>query len=104
MLTAGLGIDDIARLMCSGPADLAGIHKGRIAAGYDADLTVFDPNESFRVAPERIEHRHKVTPYAGAELRGLVKATYLRGRKVWEHGAHLGTPAGKWLTSKNSST
>ena len=101
MWTSGLGLDEIARLMCSGPADLAGIHKGKIASGFDADLVVFDPDESFRVAPERIEHRHKVTPYAGAELRGVVRTTYLRGRKVWEHGAHLGGPAGKWVTSKN---
>jgi allantoinase len=96
MWTAGLPLDEIARLMCSGPADLAGIHKGRIAAGYDADLVVWDPQKSFRVTPERIEHRHKVTPYAGQELRGVVATTFLRGRKVWEHGA-IGPPAGKWL-------
>lgn len=97
MNTLGLTADRIAELMCSGPADLAGIHKGRIAAGYDADLAIFAPDETFRVMPEIIQHRHKVTPYAGEELRGVVRTTYVRGSKVWEHGGHIGSPGGKWL-------
>jgi allantoinase len=99
MNTLGLPLDRIAEMMCSGPADLAGIQKGRIAAGYDADLAVFDPDATFTVAPEIIEHRHKVTPYAGAELRGVVKATYLRGMKIWEHGSGVGKASGKWVRS-----
>ena len=97
MNTLGLSPDRIAELMCSGPADLAGIRKGRIAAGYDADLAIFDADEPFRVRPEIIEHRHKVTPYVGEELRGVVKVTYLRGAKVWDQGAHVGGPSGKWI-------
>ena len=97
MHTLGLSLDRIAELMCSGPADLAGIHKGRIAAGYNADLAILAPDETFRVRPEIIEHRHKVTPYAGESLRGVVKATYVRGRKVWDNGAHIGTPIGQWV-------
>jgi allantoinase len=99
MNTLGLSPDRIAELMCSGPADLAGIHKGRIAPDYDADLTIFDPDATFRVRPEIIQHRHKVTPYAGEELRGVVQATFLRGRKVWQDGAHVGVPIGMWVRS-----
>lgn len=97
MLTLGLSLDRIAEMMCSGSAGLAGIYKGRIAPGYDADLAILDTEETFRVTPEIIEHRHKVTPYAGQELRGVVKTTYLRGRKIWEHGRHLGNPTGQWV-------
>ena len=96
MNTLGLSLERIAELMCSGPADLAGIAKGRIAPGFDADLTIFAPEETFRVTPEIIEHRHKITPYAGEELRGVVKETWLRGRKIWS-GGHLGRPDGKWM-------
>jgi allantoinase len=83
--------------MCSGPASIAGIAKGRIESGYDADFVVWSPEESFRVTPEIVQHRHKVTPYAGEEFRGVVKATYLRGRKVWEDGRAIGTPSGQWI-------
>ncbi len=78
----GVRLEAISKLMSEGPAHLAGIEhrKGKLAAGYDADLVVFDPQERFRVEPSMIEHRHKVTPYAGHELYGVVKATYVRGR------------------------
>ena len=77
----GFSIDDVARWCCAGPARLAGLaNKGAIAIGNDADLVVWSPEESFVVTPELIEHRHKVTPYLGAELRGVVGATWVQGK------------------------
>jgi allantoinase len=92
-----LTLERIARLMCQGPAAIAGIRKGAIKPGYDADLVVWSPEEWFRVTPEIVQHRHKVTPYAGEKLRGVVKATYLRGQKVWQDGRAIGSPSGKWI-------
>jgi allantoinase len=41
-------------------------------------------------------HRHKVTPYAGRTLRGVVASTYLRGRRIWHEGAlEDATPRGR---------
>jgi allantoinase len=94
-----LTLDRIAELMCSGPASIAALdhQKGKIEAGYDADIIVFDPDARFQVTPEIIQHRHKVTPYAGEELRGVVKTTFLRGRKIWDDQRRIGNPAGKWI-------
>jgi allantoinase len=80
----GLGIPDVARLMCSAPASLAGLvgRKGEIVPGYDADLVVWDPESSFVVDPERLEQRHRMTPYAGIELFGVVRQTWLRGEPM----------------------
>ena len=79
---------DIARWMCEAPARLAGLagKKGAIAVGADADFIVFDDTAEHVVSPAGIEHRHKVTPYAGETLRGEVVATYLRGECVAEGG------------------
>ena len=49
------------------------------------------------VSPEKIEHRHKVTPYAGETLQGVVQATYLRGRKVFDRGRFYGEAEGRIL-------
>src|SRR5919112_1682796 len=98
---------DLARWLASEPAKLAGLaaRKGSIALGRDADFVVFDPDAEFRVTPETNEHRHKLTPYEGRELKGDVVATFLRGEKVYERGRFKETPSGELLLrqSKPSS-
>ncbi|HEX9518651.1 MAG TPA: allantoinase, partial [Streptosporangiaceae bacterium] len=60
----------------------------------DADLVAFAPDEDFVVEPDRLLTRHKLTPYAGAELTGVVRRTWLRGMPVAPD-----RPAGKLLTA-----
>jgi allantoinase len=76
----GFTLTDIVRWCSAAPAQLARLdRKGSIVAGNDADLVVWSPEESFTVTPDLIQHRHKVTPYLGAQLQGVVKATYVAG-------------------------
>ena len=95
----GFSFSDMAKWLCRGPARLAGLErkKGAIAPGYDADLTVWDPNATFLVEPSKLQHRHKVTPYAGRELMGIVEATFLRGARIYDHGSFQTAPSGKVL-------
>jgi len=89
----------IVQWMCSGPARLAGLEKrkGTIAAGYDADVVVLNPKEKFRVRPELLFHRHKLSPYAGEELCGVVEATFLGGEMIYDRGRFVGGPQGELL-------
>ena len=95
----GIAFEKIVDLMTTGPATLAGLQhrKGKLAAGYDADITVLDPAARFVVRTEHVQHRHKVTPYAGETLNGVVHTTYVRGHKVWQDGKHLGNAVGEWI-------
>jgi allantoinase len=93
----GFFLNDIAHWMAESPARLAGCdrRKGRIAAGYDADLVVFDPDAQFTVTKDRLHHRHPVSPYLGEKLRGSVKKTYLRGQVIFDNGEFPGVDAGQ---------
>jgi allantoinase len=63
------------------PARIAGLRrKGRIVVGADADFVAFAPDATVVVDPARLHHRHALTPYAGRELTGVVRRTWLRGR------------------------
>jgi allantoinase len=92
----GFSLSDIANWMSEAPATLAGCHseKGRLAAGHQADFVVFDPESEFLVSEDRLHYRHPISPYLGEKLRGVVKATYLRGKKVFSDGEFPGEPMG----------
>jgi allantoinase len=95
----GYALTHVAEWMCRGPAHLAGLdkRKGAIAVGCDADLVIWNPDTKFRVDPARLHHRHKLTPYAGRELFGVVVTTFLRGQKIVDREEFCATPAGQIL-------
>jgi allantoinase len=95
----GFGLADLHRWMCQGPSRFAGLNvvKGMIATGFDADLVVWDPEDRFTVAVDRIQHRHAVTPYLDRSLLGVVAETYVRGQKVYDRGTFAEKPTGKVL-------
>lgn len=79
-LRRGFSVEDVARWCCAGPARLANLdRRGTLAAGHDADLVVWDPEATFVVTPELIQHRHKVTPYLGETLHGVVQRVWVGG-------------------------
>ncbi|MEU1903293.1 allantoinase AllB [Streptomyces hygroscopicus] len=93
----GHTLHDVARWMSTGPAALVGLdRKGAIEAGRDADFAVLAPDETFTVDPTALHHRNQVTAYAGRTLYGVVRATWLRGRKIADHGAPT-EPTGRLL-------
>jgi allantoinase len=95
----GFSLNRLARWLCEAPARLAGLtsQKGAIAPGCDADLVIWNPEANFKVDPAQLHHRHKLTPYAGRGLMGIVEATFLRGVKIFEHGNFCAAPAGRVL-------
>ena len=95
----GHSISRLTKWLCEEPAMLAGLgaRKGRLAPGYDADLVIWHPEREFQVAPEMLHHRHRLTPYAGKSLRGVVQTTFLSGEKVYHDGVFSLQPKGSLL-------
>ena len=80
----GFTLLDLTRWLCANPARQVGFEtrKGSIAVGCDADLVIWNPAAQFPVTASSLYHRHKITPYAGEVLSGVVEQTFLRGRKI----------------------
>jgi allantoinase len=97
----GFRTADVVRLMCEGPAQLAGLDgpKARLEDGSDADVVVWDPDAAFTITPDIIQHRHKLTPYDGMELFGKVAVTYSGGRRVFDNGQFPAPPNGRLITN-----
>jgi len=94
----GHSLDDIARWMSANTARLAGLgRKGAIEAGRDADFAVLAPDATFTVDPAALHHRNRVTAYAGKSLYGVVRSTWLRGRRIVAEGEFT-EPKGQLLS------
>ncbi|PIM69292.1 allantoinase AllB [Streptomyces sp. JV178] len=94
----GHTLEDVVRWMSTRTASLVGLdHKGAIEAGRDADFAVLAPDETFTVDPAALQHRNRVTAYAGRTLYGVVKSTWLRGERIVADGEFT-APKGRLLT------
>jgi dihydroorotase len=83
-------------LTSAGPARLFGIaRKGRLAAGYDADLTIVDLKRRQTITAAWIASRAKWTPYDGVAVTGWPFGTFVRGRKVMWEGELLSPATGE---------
>jgi dihydroorotase len=83
-------------LTSAGPARLFGIaRKGRIAAGYDADLTVVDLKRRETITDAWVASRAGWTPYDGLAVTGWPVGTVVRGRRVMWEGALVAPSQGE---------
>lgn len=98
----GFSLQELAKWLCANPARQVTLEsrKGAIAAGCDADIVIWDPDREFSVDPEALHHRHKITPYRGEVLSGVVQKTFLRGRKIYDEGALKKEPLGALLLKR----
>jgi len=99
----GFYIPEVLRWLAKRPAAFAGLgsRKGRIMPGCDADLVAWDPDATVRVEPDRLEFRHKQSPYLGRSLKGEVRTTWLRGRIVYDAGGFADAPTGQPLLHRD---
>ena len=91
---------DMARLLAENPARLFGMYpqKGVLAVGSDADLVIFDPNDTGRITAETQYQNVDYTPYEGMALRGRVDTVLLGGEVAVEGGRALLERRGRYVS------
>jgi allantoinase len=99
----GFGLTDLVRWLCTNPARQVSFapRKGSIATGADGDLVIWNPDAQFTVAAATLHHRHKITPYDGEALSGVVQKTFLRGRKIYDGAHFVDEPLGHMLLKQH---
>jgi allantoinase len=95
----GFGWEQVADWMSSNVADFLGLgtSKGKISAGFDADLVAWDPEGVCSTAKEDIHHRNPVSPYVGMPLKGRVHQTWVNGKMVFDQGKFPNLGQGKTI-------
>jgi len=84
--TGCLDLPALVRRLSTRPAEIAHLDAGTLAAGAPADVVVFDPAARWQVDPARFFSKSRNTPFAGRELKGLVRWTIVGGQLVHRHG------------------
>lgn len=84
--TGLLPLAQVLDLMSASPAALLGLDKGTLAAGRDADLILFDPDQAWIIDKTKFASKGRNTPFHGRTVRGRVKYTISRGTIIYQEG------------------
>jgi len=96
MAAGRLSLERLVDLTSAGPARIYNIaSKGRIALGYDADVTLVDLKAHRTIRREWMATKSGWTPFEGKEIRGWPMATIVRGQVAMREDQLLGSPVGE---------
>jgi allantoinase len=99
LIEKGLTPDRIAALTAANGAARFNISdRGAITLGNYADLALIDLNATQTVTEEILHHRHRITPYLGMNLRGVVRKTIRRGEVIYSEGTITASTHGQLIT------
>jgi dihydroorotase len=94
--TGRLSLERLVDLTSHGPQRIFGMRgKGRIAVGYDADLSVVDMKRRETITDQWIRSKSQWTPYHGVSVQGWPVGTIVRGRRVMWEGEITGSATGQ---------
>ena len=79
-----ISINQMIALLTQGPADVLGIERGRLGVGAEADICIFDPEQSWVFNEETCVSKGRNTPYMNTTLKGRVNYTLLSGHLVYQ--------------------
>ena len=78
-------LEKIISALTYNPSKILGIKKGNLDVGSEADLCIFDMNESWSVEKSKLKSKSKNTPIEGRKLQGKVTQTFVKGELVYKN-------------------
>jgi allantoinase len=94
-------LEQFIPLVTSKPANfLKANKKGIIAVGNDADIVIWNPTQTQVIQESGIFFKHKISPYIGQELSGVVLETIVNGQTVYQNQTIQNKNKGQWLLRK----
>jgi dihydroorotase len=76
-------ISRLIECMSLNPAKMYKLNAGTLSAGADADIVIFNPNETY--IPQDYASKSSNSPFTGMELKGKVKYTIVKGKVVYSN-------------------
>ncbi|MEZ2330173.1 dihydroorotase family protein [Mesorhizobium sp. RCC_202] len=98
-----IALPDLVRMCASNPAERFGLgqRKGKIAAGYDADLLILDPRQSSSISNAEQVSRAAYTPFDGWTVKAGLVSVFLRGREIVRKGKLIASTFGTIVTRES---
>jgi dihydroorotase len=79
-----LTINRMVELFSTNPARVLGLkNRGRVKAGFPADLTIFDPKRRFKIEEKDFRSKANNCPFLGWEGQGTIEHTIVSGNVVY---------------------
>jgi dihydroorotase len=84
-----ISTNQVVQLCCENPAaNYKIVNKGKLEAGFDADITIIDPKKSLTVTNDTVVSKCGWTPYSGMTLTGgIVEKTFVNGNLIFDNGS-----------------
>jgi dihydropyrimidinase len=101
-----ISLNRFVELTSTSPAKIFGLfpRKGTIAPGSDADIVIFDPSKTQRLAAATLHMNVDYNPYEGREVTGVTETVLSRGRIVIDNGTFTGKAGAGSFLKRNERT
>jgi dihydropyrimidinase len=100
-----LTVERMVDVLATTPSRIAGLRgKGEIAVGNDADLVVFDPEETRTIRASAMHSACDYDPYEGWLVTGWPALTLLRGEIAYAEGRIVARPGRGRLVTRSPRT
>lgn len=81
-----LTLNELVEKMSTKVAEILNVQGGTLSVGGQADITIVDLNDPYKIDSSKFYSKGKNTPFDGHEVKGKIKYTLVNGKIVYQEG------------------